>query len=77
MPVLDGLNVIRCLRAMPATWNLPVVVLTGSAGEESQDQCMEAGASAFVAKPCDLAELMNLPGSLLGWKNDDPGPEAE
>lgn len=75
MPGLDGLNVIRCLRAMPATRDLPVVALTGSVGEESRDQCMQAGASAFVAKPCDLSELMKLTGSLLGGQDDDPGPE--
>lgn len=77
MPGINGLDVIRCLRAMPPTRHLPVIALTGSALEGDQDLCLEAGASAFLAKPCTLSELMKLIGLLLDGKDDDPGREAE
>ncbi len=73
MPGITGLDVIRCLRVISSTRNLPVIALTGSALETDQERCMEAGADAFLAKPCILAELKSLVLSLLDKKNTDLG----
>jgi CheY-like chemotaxis protein len=66
MPGINGLDVMRYLRAILPTRPLPLVALTGSALEGEMDRCLEAGASAFLAKPCNLSELMESIGLLLG-----------
>ncbi len=59
MPELDGAELLARLRADkdPASAQLPVIVLTGDAGEESEVRCLEAGADDFVTKPINLEIL--------------------
>lgn len=51
MPNLDGFEVLRRLRAEPATARLPVVVVTGREDVGAIDRAFEAGATSFVIKP--------------------------
>src|SRR3954447_17303456 len=59
MPGLNGAEVVRRLRTDtdPAIAQLPVVMLTGDGGEESEVVCLEAGASDFVTKPVNVSVL--------------------
>jgi phosphoserine phosphatase RsbU/P len=59
MPELDGAEVLAQLRAdkNPAIAQMPVIVLTGDGGEESEVRCLEAGANDFVTKPINLEIL--------------------
>ena len=57
MPSMSGLDLIRCLRAMPRTKDLPIVVFSASMTEQDQDLCISAGANEFLEKPCSLALL--------------------
>jgi sigma-B regulation protein RsbU (phosphoserine phosphatase) len=59
MPDLNGAEVLHRLRADqdPAIAQLPVIVLTGHGGEESEVLCLEAGADDFVTKPINTAIL--------------------
>ena len=59
MPGLNGAEVVARLRSDedPTIAQLPVVMLTGDGGEESEVVCLEAGASDFVTKPINLAVL--------------------
>ncbi len=59
MPELDGAQVLSRLRADgdPAIAQLPVIMLTGDGGEESEVLCLEAGANDFVTKPINLPVL--------------------
>ena len=59
MPGLNGAEVVARLRADPdpAIAQLPVIMLTGDGGEESEVVCLEAGASDFVTKPINLSVL--------------------
>jgi signal transduction histidine kinase len=60
MPVMDGLQATREIRAQERTLGLqriPVIALTATASNTHRDQCMEAGMDDFMAKPYTRAEL--------------------
>ena len=75
MPGMNGLDVTRCLRAMPATRTIPIIALTGLA--KDRDRCMEAGVSAFRAKPYNMSELLELVGQLLDQQDSDQGEDGQ
>lgn len=59
MPFLDGLAVMEQLRPLiPAGMFLPILVLTADATPESKLRALEAGATDFLTKPFDHAEVM-------------------
>jgi two-component system, response regulator len=64
MPRMDGLEVLRRIRADEAAGRLPVVVLTSSERQEDRDAALRQGATWFVCKPTDgrrfRAELQQL-----------------
>ena len=51
MPGIDGIEVIRRIRADPATATLPIIVVTGNDDVVSIDRAYEAGATSFITKP--------------------------
>ena len=57
MPVLDGWEAIRILRADPRTRKIPIVVLTGQAQPEPLARAREVGATEVLTKPCLPAQL--------------------
>ena len=59
MPELNGAQVLARLRADgdAAIAQLPVIMLTGDGGEESEVLCLEAGANDFVTKPINVSVL--------------------
>jgi signal transduction histidine kinase/DNA-binding response OmpR family regulator len=58
MPNLDGFGLLRELRADPATANVPVIMLSARAGEESRVEGLEAGADDYLVKPFAARELL-------------------
>ncbi|MDR7375904.1 signal transduction histidine kinase/CheY-like chemotaxis protein [Rhodoferax ferrireducens] len=58
MPLMDGYEATRQLRALPQFAVLPIVALTAGAFKAQQDAALQAGMNAFVAKPFDVEELM-------------------
>lgn len=57
MPRLDGLAVIRRLRADPATSRLPIILVTGSGDEAKRVQGLDLGVDACLIKPVPINEL--------------------
>jgi signal transduction histidine kinase len=57
MPEKDGLQACREIRAHTPTQNIPVILLTARADEETKYAALEAGASDFLAKPFSTTEL--------------------
>lgn len=57
MPVRTGWEVLAELRARPSTRLIPVIMLTGHAGDENADKGFALGADDFVAKPFSPVEL--------------------
>ena len=53
LPKIDGLEVLRQLRADPRTRSLPVVVLTSSDEERDLAESYQLGANSYVLKPVD------------------------
>ncbi len=58
MPGLDGFGLLRQLRADPTTQNIPVILLSARAGEESAVEGLNAGADDYLTKPFSAQELM-------------------
>ncbi len=65
LPKIDGLEVLRRIRADPRTQSLPVVVLTTSSEETDIVSSYQLGANSFVRKPVVFSDFLNA-ASMLG-----------
>lgn len=57
MPIMDGYEATRHLRADPVYRNLPIIALTANVSAEDQEKCYAAGMNAHVAKPILMETL--------------------
>ena len=60
MPVMDGLEATRRLRADPRWARLPIIALTADVMSTQVETCLQAGMDAHVAKPIDLRDLLSV-----------------
>jgi signal transduction histidine kinase/ActR/RegA family two-component response regulator len=60
MPVMDGLEMMRSLRAMPEFQDLPVVASSASVSSADQKRSQEAGCNAFLVKPLQIDHLLHV-----------------
>jgi CheY-like chemotaxis protein len=60
LPKVDGLEILAQLRADPALRFVPVVVLTSSREEPDLRRCYELGTNAYVVKPIDFHEFVEV-----------------
>jgi len=58
LPGMDGLALVRTLRASPPLQRIPIILLTARAGTESATEGLLAGADDYVVKPFEPAELL-------------------
>jgi CheY-like chemotaxis protein len=58
MPVLDGWQATRELKANPATKHIPVLALTAHAFDDARQEAKASGCDGFVPKPCLPDELV-------------------
>jgi DNA-binding response OmpR family regulator len=66
LPGRTGYDILRDLRAEPATAGLPVLMLTARGQTRDRDLAQAAGASGFMAKPFSNAEVLASVRALLG-----------
>jgi two-component system response regulator len=68
LPKLDGLGVLKRLRADPRTRRQPVVVLTSSSQDADVIASYQLGANSYVRKPVEFSSFMEAVGNLgLYW----------
>ncbi len=68
LPRLNGLDVLKRLRADPRTRRVPVVILTASDEERDLLDSYDLGANSYIRKPVDFAQFMEAVGQLgLYW----------
>ena len=65
MPVMDGLEAMRCIRSKPGSAHMPIIALTALAMDYDHDRCMAAGADRYVSKPVTLRQLVVVIEELL------------
>ena len=77
LPRLDGLAVLRQLRAAPETAQVPILMLTARGGESDKVVGLELGADDYVTKPFGWAELRARIRALLRRGEQAQAPAAE
>jgi putative two-component system response regulator len=58
MPRVNGVDLLKAVRATPEIAHIPVLILTASCERETKLRALEAGATDFLEKPVDSAELL-------------------
>ena len=67
MPKVDGIEVLRQIKADPALRTIPVVVLTSSREEQDLVRTYDLGVNAYVVKPVDFHEFIDAVKLLGGF----------
>ncbi len=65
LPDGSGLELTRKLKSEPRTASIPIVACTAAVGPADEDEALEAGCDAFVAKPIDLRRFSAVISSIL------------
>ena len=68
LPVMDGWEATRRIKADPATQGIPVIALTAHAMSGDEAKAREAGCDDYDTKPVNLNRLLEKIGALLGSK---------
>jgi CheY-like chemotaxis protein len=66
LPVMDGWDATRHVKADPVTKSIPVIALTAHAMVEDRDKAIAAGCDDFDTKPVELPRLLGKIQALLG-----------
>ncbi|MGV8929241.1 MAG: ATP-binding protein [Brevundimonas sp.] len=72
MPVMDGLDATRAIRAMGGTiGRTPIIALTANVQPEQVQRCLDAGMDGHVGKPIQLGELLTALATASALGHDD------
>ncbi len=78
MPVLDGIQTLRRIRASATPWrDIPVIALTADAMSGDRERYLAEGMNGYVAKPIDQRDLLAEIARLIGGAKPAGTPEAE
>ena len=79
IPLIDGLEATRLLKADPATAAIPIIALTAHALTEDRARAIEAGCDAYIAKPAEPKSVVSEVNRILagGGRQDATGVAAE
>ena len=68
MPKVNGLEVLRAVKADPRTRSIPIVVLTSSNEDPDVKTCYDLGANSYIVKPVDFDNFSKVVANLeLYW----------
>jgi two-component system, chemotaxis family, chemotaxis protein CheY len=65
MPVMNGLELIRHLRAVPAIVGIPIVFLSTESDQDIKQQAKQAGATGWITKPFRPEQLLAVVAKLV------------
>jgi two-component system cell cycle response regulator DivK len=71
LPVLDGWEATRQIKADPATRHIPIIAVTANAMTGDREKAMAAGCDDFDTKPIELSRLLHKIHALLGKRADE------
>jgi CheY-like chemotaxis protein len=71
MPVMNGYETMAEIRSRPQYAELPIIAVTSKVMGKERERCLAAGASDYMPKPVDTAELLAVLDRFL-----EPHPEA-
>ena len=76
LPEEDGLQVLKYLRRLPATKNVPIIMLTAKTTEYDKVVGLDSGADDYIAKPFGMTELVARIKALLRRTASENNPKA-
>jgi two-component system chemotaxis response regulator CheY len=60
MPILDGLKLVKRLRADEAYRSVPIIIITTEGAEEDRQRALALGANAYITKPIQAPQVIQL-----------------
>jgi CheY-like chemotaxis protein len=77
LPVMDGWEATRALKAAPETRDIPIIALTAHAMSTDRDKAIEAGCDDYDTKPIELPRLLAKMESLMSSSGADSSDKGE
>lgn len=71
LPGTDGISILKSLRMMPKTKDMPVIMLTAKSGEMDKVRGLDSGADDYMTKPFGVMELVSRVKALLRRSKKD------
>ncbi len=76
MPVMNGYDATRAIRANPTTKGLPVIALTANAMKGEDEKCRAIGCDDYIAKPYSKDQILSAVARLIGKPTAPSAPSA-
>jgi len=69
MPIMDGLKLVSMVRNDPAHKGIPIVIITTEGADEDRKRGLALGANAYIAKPIQTADLLNVVNQIISGRS--------
>ena len=76
MPIMDGLEATRIIKADIKTKHIPIIALTSYAMKGDREKTIEAGCDAYIAKPIDIQEVLKTIENFLTMQEKEFSPDT-
>jgi len=74
MPLMDGLEAARLVRADERFRDLPIIAMTAHAMTSDRDLCLESGMDGYLSKPVERSQLVSIVSKHLGSRRRSNTP---
>ena len=68
MPIMDGLKLVSMVRNDPVHRAIPIIIITTEGADEDRKRGLALGANAYIAKPIQTTDLLNVVNEILSRK---------